>query len=123
MRHVYQARHQQVVGALTHRFADHLEVIPSVAGLHVTATARFLPADRIDAVLRRASAAGVEVLPLAMYRVDGPPRSGLVVGYGAIPTERIDEGLRRLRRCLDTQLTPAAACGAEQGSGSLKGNR
>jgi GntR family transcriptional regulator/MocR family aminotransferase len=101
MRHVYQARHQQVVAALTRRFADHLEVIPSVAGLHVTATARSLPADRIDAVLRRASAAGVEVLPLSMYRVDGPPRSGLVVGYGAIPTERIDEGMRRLRRCFD----------------------
>jgi hypothetical protein len=25
-----------------------------------------------------------------------PVRSGLVIGYGAIPTARIDEGMRRL---------------------------
>jgi GntR family transcriptional regulator/MocR family aminotransferase len=123
MRAVYQVRHQRIVHALSHDFARHLEVIPSAAGLHVTATARSASAGELDEVLRRASEAQVEVLPLSMYGVSGPARPGLVVGYGAIPTERIDEGLRRLRRCLDAQLSPAAACGAEQGSGSLKGNR
>jgi DNA-binding transcriptional MocR family regulator len=32
-----------------------------------------------------------------MFAAGGPPRSGLVLGYGAIATDDIDEGLRRLR--------------------------
>jgi GntR family transcriptional regulator / MocR family aminotransferase len=32
--------------------------------------------------------------------VTGPPRHGLVIGYGAVPTDRIPEGLRRLRECV-----------------------
>jgi DNA-binding transcriptional MocR family regulator len=34
-----------------------------------------------------------------MFAVEGLPRSGLVLGYGAIATDQIEEGLRRLRRC------------------------
>jgi GntR family transcriptional regulator / MocR family aminotransferase len=101
MRVVYQARHQRIVDALAHRFAEHLEVIPAAAGLHLTATAPSVSATELAAVLRRASAAGVALLPLSMYGVDTPARPGLVLGYGAIPTERLDEGLRRLRRCFD----------------------
>jgi DNA-binding transcriptional MocR family regulator len=36
-----------------------------------------------------------------MYGVDTPAPPGLVLGYGAIPTDRIDEGLDRLRRCFE----------------------
>jgi hypothetical protein len=32
-----------------------------------------------------------------MFRVDQPARSGLALGYGAIDTGLIGEGLRRLR--------------------------
>jgi GntR family transcriptional regulator/MocR family aminotransferase len=99
MRGVYQARHQRIVDALTDRFAGHLEVIPAAAGLHLAATAPGASDGELAAVLRRASAAGVALLPLSMYGVDRPTRPGVVVGYGAIPTERLDEGLRRLRRC------------------------
>jgi GntR family transcriptional regulator/MocR family aminotransferase len=101
MRHVYAERHQRVVDGLRAELAEHLEVIPSSAGLHVAATARRASAAEIDAVLERASAAGVEVLPLSMYGMRAPGPPGLVVGYGAIATERIEEGLRRLRRCFD----------------------
>jgi GntR family transcriptional regulator/MocR family aminotransferase len=52
-------------------------------------------------VLARASAAGVELLPLSICDVGPPSRPGIVLGYGAIPTDRIDEGLRRLRRSFD----------------------
>jgi len=34
-------------------------------------------------------------------RLHRPGQPGLVLGYGAIPTARIEEGLRRLRRCFD----------------------
>ena len=99
MRAVYQARHQRIVDALSDRFAGHLEVIPAAAGLHLAATALRANAEELAAVLGRAAAAGVALLPLSMYGVDRPTRPGVVLGYGAIPTERLDEGLRRLRRC------------------------
>lgn len=96
---MYQARHQQIVTTLTHQYADHLEIIPSAAGLHLTATAPSISSRELAVVLRRASEAGVQLLPLSMYAVDTPTQPGLVLGYGAIPTERVGEGLRRLRRC------------------------
>jgi GntR family transcriptional regulator / MocR family aminotransferase len=101
MRGVYQERHRLVVDGLRRRFADHMEVIPSAVGLHVTATARTLSAGQVDEVLLRASAAGVEVRALSGYGPSTPGPPGLVVGYGAIPAERIPEGLRQLRRCFD----------------------
>jgi GntR family transcriptional regulator/MocR family aminotransferase len=102
MRMVYQARHARIGELLTEHFADHLEIVPSVAGLHVTAMARTASAETIDTVVRRASALGVKVQPLSMFDVDSPSRPGIVLGYGAIPTTRIDEGMGLLRRCFDS---------------------
>jgi len=96
---VYRARHEVVTSILTHDLADHVEVIPSAAGLHVTAVARTASAEEIGAVLRRASDAGVELHELSRFAVDTPARPGLVLGYGAISTANIEEGLRRLRTC------------------------
>jgi GntR family transcriptional regulator / MocR family aminotransferase len=101
MRAVYRARHEQVTETLTEQFADHLKLIPSAAGLHLAATAPGLSAEELDGLLGRASAAGVELLPLSLYGVDSPPPTGLIFAYGAIPTSRIGEGLSRLRRCFD----------------------
>jgi GntR family transcriptional regulator/MocR family aminotransferase len=98
---VYRLRHAMVVHGLTNELADHLEVIPSAAGLHVTALARTASADRIAAVVRRASDAGVEVQELSRFAVNPPGRAGLVMGYGVIPTARVEEGLHRLRSCFD----------------------
>jgi GntR family transcriptional regulator / MocR family aminotransferase len=101
MRGVYQQRHQQIVEGLDDRFADHLKPVPSAAGLHVAATAPTSTPEELQAVLGRASAAGVELQPLSMYDVGPPSQPGIVLGYGAIPTADIAEGLRRLRRCFD----------------------
>jgi GntR family transcriptional regulator / MocR family aminotransferase len=67
----------------------------------VTALARTASADRIAAVVRRASDAGVEVQELSRFAVNPPGRAGLVMGYGVIPTARVEEGLHRLRPCFD----------------------
>jgi GntR family transcriptional regulator/MocR family aminotransferase len=88
MRAVYQAR-QRIVDVLTDRFAGHLQVIPAAAGLHLAATAA-APAEELAAVLGRASAAGVALLPLSMYGVDRPTRPGTRACAGsaaASPTE------------------------------------
>jgi GntR family transcriptional regulator / MocR family aminotransferase len=49
----------------------------------------------------RAWAAGVGVLPLSTWDAGPPSPPGLVLGYGAIATDRVDEGLARLRRAFD----------------------
>jgi GntR family transcriptional regulator / MocR family aminotransferase len=99
MRAVYRVRHGLVTDALAHDFAEHLEVVPSMAGLHVAALARFASSDEIAAVAQRASGVGIEVQELSTFAFKAPVRPGLLFGYGAIPTAQIKEGLRRLRLC------------------------
>jgi GntR family transcriptional regulator/MocR family aminotransferase len=102
VRRVYTARHETIVQILNSDFSDLLEVIPAVAGLHVTALSRSLSVDQISDVAVRASELGVQVQRLAKFAVDGPPRAGLLFGYGAIPTAHINEGLSLLRSCFES---------------------
>ena len=101
MRAVYQQRHRQIMESLDDRFAGHLKPVPSAAGLHVAATAPTSTPEELQAVLGRASTAGVELQPLSMYDLGPSGQPGIVLGYGAIPTTDIEEGLSRLRRCFD----------------------
>jgi len=99
VRRVYTERHETIVEILNKDFADQLEVMPAVAGLHVAAVSRAASVDQISAVALRAAELGVQVQRLARFAVDGPPRAGLLFGYGAIATTRIHEGLSLLRSC------------------------
>jgi GntR family transcriptional regulator/MocR family aminotransferase len=99
VRRVYTERHETVVKILSHDFADQLEVIPAVAGLHVTAVSRSASVDQISDVALRAAELGVQVQRLARFAFDGPPRAGLLFGYGAIATSRIRQALALLRSC------------------------
>ena len=101
MNRVYRERHEMVKNALTRGFADHLEVIPSVAGLHMAAVARLASTEEIDRILDRAVERDVAVQSLSRFAVGAMKRSGLIVGYGPIATADIQEGLRRLRECFD----------------------
>src|ERR1044072_1244238 len=104
VRRVYTARHETITRILNKDFADHLEVVPAVAGLHVTALARAASVDQITAVVQRASALGVQIHRVAGLGVDGSPRAGLLFGYGAIPTARIPEALSLLRCCFASKV-------------------
>ena len=101
MRAVYQARHELLTRILARDFAGLLEVIPSAVGLHVTALAPALTAEQVDTILARAFDAGVALHRPSAFTVEGPVQPGLVLGYGAIPTDQIEAGLRRLRHCFD----------------------
>jgi GntR family transcriptional regulator/MocR family aminotransferase len=96
---VYRERHEMVAAALARDFADDLELIPSTTGLHMAALARSASVERIEAIARRAFAAGAAIQTLAYFSASGRPRAGIVLGYGAIPTDHIPEGLRRVRNC------------------------
>ena len=104
VRRVYTARHEAVTRILNNDFQDQLEVVPAVAGLHVTALARAASVEQIDDVVERARAHGIEIQRLAKFAVGGPPRPGLLFGYGAIPTFKIPEGLSLLRSCFGPRM-------------------
>jgi GntR family transcriptional regulator/MocR family aminotransferase len=95
---VYNERHAMVTATLERDFADHLELVPSNTGLHVAALARSASVERIAFIARRAAALGVAIQQLAQFAVDTKPRAGITIGYGALATSRIAEGLRRLRK-------------------------
>ena len=95
----YRVRHEMIAEAMTRHFADHLELIPSSTGLHLSARARRASVSQIAAVARRAADADVAVQALSSFAVGASAHAGLVLGYGAIATGDIDEGLHRLRTC------------------------
>jgi GntR family transcriptional regulator/MocR family aminotransferase len=100
-RSIYQHRHELVVDLLTRSFGDVLEVVPSSVGLHVAALAPQATVGRIETVVQRASQVGVECQPLALHAAGDSARAGIVLGYGAIESEQIEEGLNRLRACFE----------------------
>ncbi|WP_433226822.1 PLP-dependent aminotransferase family protein [Microtetraspora malaysiensis] len=103
----YAVRRDLILTTLRRDFADLLQVMPSAAGLHLCA--RLVPyADEdvdLGAVIARAREAGVAVENLAAYCGERPARHGLVLGYGGIPAERVEEGLRRLAACFPPRRT------------------
>ncbi|GAA0916280.1 MocR-like pyridoxine biosynthesis transcription factor PdxR [Virgisporangium aurantiacum] len=97
----YRKRRDRITASLAGPLSPWLSLIPSAAGLHLSAF--FRHPDRIDVgrLLARADTAGVALWGFPWTPTTGPgSRPGLMFGFGAIATDRVDEGLRRLHRCL-----------------------
>ncbi|MFC4910071.1 PLP-dependent aminotransferase family protein [Actinomadura gamaensis] len=94
---IYAARHELIVQALDGDLSAWLDPVPSTAGLHLCALLKpDVPVD-VPSVLARAGRLGVAAESLMSYGDDGSP-SGIVLGYGAIPTDRVPAGLALLAR-------------------------
>ena len=102
----YAARHQQVVSWLRDEVGDLLALVPSTAGLHVCARVAQGASVDVDAAVRHSRAVGVSVRSLAPYYAETPGLPGLVIGYGAIPADRIAAGIAHLTFAL-RQSSPA----------------
>ena len=104
----YSERHEMLTAEIKRNFGDYLDLVPSSTGLHIAAYARRASVDDIDAIALRAFDLGVAI---QSFPLEGEPQAGIMLGYGAIETGRIAEGLRRLRRCFDerTSRRPKAA--------------
>jgi GntR family transcriptional regulator/MocR family aminotransferase len=87
----YADRHARIVARLAAE--DALEVLPSAAGLHVTALLRDGGADRAARVCAAAAASGVAVDDLSSYQDSTTQAAGFVFGFGAVDPDRIDAGL------------------------------
>lgn len=90
MRRVYGDRRQTLLDALALELSGLARPWPSTAGLHVAVSlTRGQPA---DTVRNLAEDAGIRVMSLG--------ENGLALGYGAIESDRIDEGIRLLRQVI-----------------------
>ncbi|MEV6908788.1 PLP-dependent aminotransferase family protein [Amycolatopsis sp. NPDC051071] len=92
----YAVRRDRILAFVHDELRDVLEIIPSSAGLHLCATVAPQATVTVDGVVAEAARAGVAVESLSKY---GGTRGGLVIGYGMVGADRIDEGLARLGAC------------------------
>jgi GntR family transcriptional regulator/MocR family aminotransferase len=81
------------------RLDDVLDVVTSVAGLHVCAVFGDRATDD-RAVVARAAARGVRVDRLSSRFRDCPPRPGLAVGFGGIDADALPDAMRRLEQAV-----------------------
>ena len=99
MRAIYEARHDVMVTALRREFGGLVEVLPSAAGLHVTARTPGVSVDQMSDILTQAQAAGIAFHRLHVFSYQQPPEAGMVLGYGSAELSKIEAGLHRLREC------------------------
>ena len=95
---IYSERREMLTAGIRSNFGDCLRLIPSSTGLHIAAYARTASLGDIEAIASRAFDLGVAI---QSFPLEGKPQAGIMLGYGAIETTQIAEGLRRLRSCFD----------------------
>lgn len=98
MRGIYAERRARLLARLARDCADSLEIVPSGAGLHVTARVRpHLDAERI---VQRARERGVGIYSTAPYGRRSDVRPALMFGFGAIESRDVLRGLAVLQEVL-----------------------
>jgi len=102
MRAEYARRREALLQALQHHARASLQVLPSIAGLHLSALA-----DEqldVDQLVAQAREQGVAVESLRRYALGRGAPAGIAFGYGQIDCARIDEGIKRLARLLQRKV-------------------
>jgi GntR family transcriptional regulator/MocR family aminotransferase len=106
MRAAYRERLDALADAVKRRGRGALRLRRPRTGLH--AVADLIGADATR-VFREAAARGVEVMPLSAYSFGRTrPENALVLGFGAVRPESIDEGMARLVSAIEAARRPAA---------------
>ena len=96
MRRVYEQRRDRIAMVLERVFRPHLRPIPTAAGLHLAATCEGATHETVAEWIMACEKEGVALQSVGEFAL-GDVLPGVMLGFGAIPLERIDEGLRRLR--------------------------
>jgi GntR family transcriptional regulator/MocR family aminotransferase len=113
MQGLYAARRAALAAALRRWTHAWLTIVPSYAGLHLTA---LLPTGfDVEELVRRAHEAGVGLYSTAPFYA-GEPKPGLIFGYAACQIPDIDEGVRRLGGLLRSVPLPDGVAAAERSS-------
>lgn len=93
---LYAERRERLLNALGHHFGDAVEIVSAKAGIHLV---MMLPRGMDDeSTAARLRAAGIACSTLTACCLERPRRGGLILGYGGVPSDQIDESVRRLAR-------------------------
>ncbi|MBT0964054.1 MocR-like pyridoxine biosynthesis transcription factor PdxR [Denitromonas iodatirespirans] len=104
VRNIYQERRNVLRTAIESRLAGAVRTTGGMAGLHLPY--HFTTALDDVALAKEALEAGIVFRPLSMYYDDpGHRRSGMVLGFAAVPSEEIDAAAGRLCAIVDRHLT------------------
>ncbi|MFN2427211.1 MAG: PLP-dependent aminotransferase family protein [Candidatus Binatia bacterium] len=96
------ARRAALLDVVAAELGDRVKVLGASAGLHVLMQIPGLGAREVAPLRRACRELGVGVYPAAPFYARPPAAAELLLGYAALPEETIREGIRRLRRALDT---------------------
>ena len=94
----YAQRRERLLARFADDLAPWFELVPTVAGFHMAALAR-RPLD-MAMLLNLSRRVDVGLYPLAAFHHFGPPRDGLMLGFGVIAAADIDPALDRVRDVL-----------------------
>ena len=102
MRMLYMERRRALVEAIREEMDGGLEVVGMEAGMHLVA---LLPQGIDDvSVGRLAAEKGVSAMPLSSCYRRPPSRGGLILGYGGVSAQQIQEGVRTLKEVVNALM-------------------
>ena len=81
--------------------AGRLEIADSRAGMHIAIWLRGKTAAEGDAFIAHAHSHGLGLHPIAPSYLSAPDRAGLLMGFAAMSTSEIRQGMEVFARCLD----------------------
>lgn len=111
MRRLYRMRRDALVAALFATFGDSVEIGPAEAGIHLLLG---LPLHVDDVSLAdKARAHGLGVTPLSPHYFRNP-RSGLLLGFGAMDEDKLSEGVARLAPLVQRAISGRSERAARQ---------
>lgn len=96
---VYRKRRSALVDALSDRLGDVLELLPSAAGLHLTA---LMPPGVDDAAVSRAAARrSIDAPALSGHYLAPPRRAGVLLGFGSADVDQLRDAVDGLSDAID----------------------
>ncbi|MGA7156169.1 MAG: PLP-dependent aminotransferase family protein [Acidobacteriaceae bacterium] len=99
MRMIYSTRRNALIKALQNDLPDSAEVLAGEAGLHLVI---LLPIGVDDVeVAEKAARREITVIPLSLCCLKNEQRSGLLLGYGGVDVQGIQNGTRKLSLCVE----------------------
>ena len=98
MRRIYSERRDILQSAIKRFCSRELEVVGIGAGLHLAALLN--GSMSATALIDKAQAAGIRLHALQKFAAAGHKAEGLVFGYGAIESQQIGDGVRKLARLM-----------------------
>lgn len=95
MRRLYQAKHKALVSAIHRYMGDRVNIIGSKSGLHILLDVKHRDSSQL---IELASACGVKVYSPKIHWLEQAkcPASFLLLGFGGVSEEGIEEGIRHL---------------------------